>query len=55
MCQGLGLISVKQNDLAGPGLLTPYPETLSNTIDLVRGCRSFSVCRGQRQRNPLFA
>jgi hypothetical protein len=36
MGQCLGLIGIKQNDIAGPCLLTPYPETQADAVDLVR-------------------
>ena len=54
MGQGLRLISIKQNDVAGPGLLAPDLETQSNAVDFVRVLPPFQRVSRAAPAEPPF-
>jgi hypothetical protein len=54
MGQRLGLIGIKQNDIAGPGLLAPDLETQSDAVDLVRVLPTFQRVSRAAPAEPPF-
>jgi uncharacterized membrane-anchored protein YitT (DUF2179 family) len=54
MGQGFGLIFIKQNDIAGLDLLTPYLKAKADTVDLSRVLTAFQRVPGASPAEPLF-
>src|SRR3984893_9562440 len=54
MRQRLGLVAIQQNDIAGPCLLTPYLETQSDAVDLVRVLAAFQRVPRTAPAEPPF-
>ena len=54
MGQRLGLIGIKQNDIAGPGLLAPNLETQADAVDLVRVLPTFQRVSRAAPAEPPF-
>ena len=54
MGERLGPIAIQQNDIAGPNLLTPYLETQSDAVDLVRVPAAFQSVPRTAPAEPPF-
>ena len=53
--QGLALVAVEQDDVAGLGLGLAQLQAQAHALDLGGDLAAFSVCRGRRQRKFFFA
>jgi hypothetical protein len=55
MGQSFGFIFIQQNDITGPGLLTPDLKTKTDTVDLSRVLAAFQRVPRAPPAEPLFA